>query len=216
MTIEYYEYIDFLFNRDPSKGEWRFDIYLNEPELDGFQITSFVRKMCENYTEDLSHFSDWQLGKGFEYIFNNSFSDTSFLLRDGPASLDERVSAIKSLKPFFKNCLNERCIDSLGHLSEEGNDLNAFCYMLWDVTPLTFCEEMSDGKAIYDAILDVMEYSLYLSNRACIESGLHGLGHMELYSEKAPRIVRKFLKDSSNIDLKLKKYAKNAEVGNVL
>lgn len=60
-----------------------------------------------------------------------------------------------------------------------------------------------------------MAYSLSLSNIACVESGLHGLGHLELYYDEAPNIVRQFMQNNPGIDKRLFEYAKNAEKGHV-
>lgn len=213
MNIKYYEFLNFLFDRDQAHGDWRFDF--DEPQLSGEEVVFFINHMLDHYDEDLSKYSDWQLAMGLEYVFNNTFSNLSFYLRDGPAPIESRVNAILAFKNLFDKCLNKRCKTSLGHISEEGNELNSFCYMLWDVTPLTYCEEIRDKTKIYDAVLEVMEYSLYLSNKACVESGLHGLGHLELYTNKAPKIVRKFIESNPRIDSHLRKYAKNAENGYV-
>ena len=122
MNIKYYEFLNFLFDRDQHKGEWRYNEYRQEPELTGEDITFFVKHMLDNYDSDLSQYSDRQLALGFEYIFNNSFSDWCFYLRDGPSSVEKRVETILSLRGLFDKCLNVRCQQKLGHLSEKGNE----------------------------------------------------------------------------------------------
>ena len=216
MTDRYQEFIKFLFDRNESEDDWRFDYKLVEPDLTKEEVVAFVQRMLENYATDLSGYSDWQLGLGMEYIFNNTCSNLSFVLRDGPVAIEKRVAAILALESFFKNCLDERCVKALGHLSEGGNKLNYFCYMLWDTTPLTYCEQTPEKKEIYAAVAGVMEYSLFLDNIACIESGLHGLGHLELCYDEAPKIVRKFIESRSVVDERLIAYAEQAEQGNVL
>lgn len=216
MESKYQDFIKFLFDRDESELDWRFDYELEEPDLTGEEVVEFVRRMLENFESDLADFSDWQLGMGIDYIFNNSCSNLSFFLRDGPVDVNKRVSAILALKVFFQKCLNERCVASLGHLSEEGNQLNHFCYMIWDTTPLTYCEQTPEKQKIYDAVAEVMEYSLSLDNIACVESGLHGLGHLGLYYENAPKIITKFINSRKDTDKRLVEYAKRAENGCVL
>ncbi|WP_444926888.1 hypothetical protein ACJJI4_02130 [Microbulbifer sp. TRSA002] len=85
--------------------------------------------------------------------------------------------------------------------------------MLWDTTPLSYCEELPDSDALYSAVAEVMEYALSLDNLACIESGLHGLGHLELYYKDAQKIVEKFIKDARVKNSRLLEYAINAECG---
>ena len=120
------------------------------------------------------------------------------------------------MKKLYQNCLNLRCANALGHKSEDGNRLNNFCYMVWDETPLTYCENLTEKPEIYSACAEVMEYSLYLSNPACIESGLHGLGHLTTEYSEASEILERYLKTKPSVSWQLLEYANNAVAGNVL
>jgi hypothetical protein len=87
------------------------------------------------------------------------------------------------------------------------NPLNSVCYMFWDSSLL------STGGL--DA-LRVMEKSLYLKNVACVESGLHGLGHAFYKNEKfVETAIDQFLASQPNTDEKLMTYAMNARRGYV-
>jgi len=220
MENKYREFINYLFDHEESAGDWRFELDVelgvDAPDIDGETVVLVIRRMFENYDSDMAKFSDWQLGLGLNYIFNNLFSEYSFFLRDGPASLEDRISAILSIKVIFEKCLSKRCVESLGHLSESGNELNDFCYIFWDVTPLSYCEGLEHKENILSAVMDVMEYSLTLKNIACVESGLHGLGHLHFYSKKAPRIVRAFIDSGREMDSRILDYALKAEQGRVL
>ena len=213
MNDKYQTFIQYLFDREESSADWRFELDLEEPDLSAEEKVELVKRMLESYQQDLAGYSNWQLGMGLEYIFNNSFSDLVFCLREGPVSLDKRSAAIRALKGIFGECLNHRCEKTLGHLSEEGNQLNHFCYMLWDTTPLTYCQGIDNGDEIYAAVADVMQFSLSLDNIACIESGLHGLGHIGIYYPPAAQIVRQFLQTTKQTDQRLLAYAGNAESG---
>ncbi len=216
MTDKYQRLVEFLFDRDESAGDWRFDYDLVEPDLTGEEFVKFFRQMLENYEADLSAYSDWQLGMGMNYIFNNSCSNLSLILRDGPVAIDKRVNAIRALKAFFGECLNQRCVSALGHLSENGNQLNHFCYIVWDITPLAYCEQTPEKTEIYAAVAEVMRYALSLDNIACVESGLHGLGHLERYYDRASAIVRSFISSGGAKDERIIAYARQAEKGCVL
>ncbi len=236
MEDKYQNFLNYLFDREESKGEWRFDaikpelipnyllksgltadevLDLVEPELTADEVVEFVRRMLENYESDLAKYSDWQLSLGLNYVFNNLYSDWSFFLRDGPSHIENRVAAIRALKVLFQQCLNSRCSQTLGNLSKSKNKLNDFCFMLWDVTPLTFCEKTKEKNEIYAAVAEVMEFSLSLDNIACIESGLHGLGHLSPDYEKAADIIRKFIKTQHHVDKRLIEYAKRAEIDDI-
>ncbi|NJL77150.1 MAG: hypothetical protein HC892_21175 [Saprospiraceae bacterium] len=69
----------------------------------------------------------------------------------------------------------------------------------------------------YLAIASVMESCLYLDNPSCIESGLHGLGHMAAFNPKiAVPIIDRFLKNAKKLDSQLLNYAKSARTGMIL
>lgn len=74
-----------------------------------------------------------------------------------------------------------------------------------------------DTGACYQAIASVMESCLYLDNPACIESGLHGLGHMATFqSDIAIPIIDRYLKNAKKQDKRLLDYAKGARTGMIL
>ena len=90
-------------------------------------------------SKDLLRFSDAQLSDGFSYMLDNSCSDTVFALMDECVSLEQRKRAIAAIKYVYADCFEQRCSPVLGHLDEPGaNALNQICYMLWDVSPLTY------------------------------------------------------------------------------
>jgi hypothetical protein len=66
----------------------------------------------------------------------------------------------------------------------------------------------------YAAIANVMEKCLDLSNPACVESGLHGLGHLAFNHPKiAVPIIDNFLKNGKCENENLISYAKMARTG---
>lgn len=74
-----------------------------------------------------------------------------------------------------------------------------------------------ETEAYYHAIASVMESCLYLDNPACVESGLHGLGHLATFQVNiAVPILDRFLKKAKNQDPRLLNYAKSARTGMIL
>ena len=72
----------------------------------------------------------------------------------------------------------------------------------------------SENKRYYYAVANVMKQSLYLSNPACVESGLHGLGHMATFQSKiAVPIIDDFLKNPKTSNKHLIEYAHAARTG---
>lgn len=74
-----------------------------------------------------------------------------------------------------------------------------------------------DAHAYYHAIAGVMEQCLSLQNPACVESALHGLGHMATFQPKLARpIIKRFLKEHKAMDPQIRAYAQSARRGRVL
>jgi hypothetical protein len=89
--------------------------------------------------------------------------------------------------------------------------------MFWDVTPLSGAWSgisKIERRAYYDAIAQVMEKCLSLRNVACVESGLHGLGHMVVdYPAVAEPILDRYLAKLEKIPAELRGYAQAARTG---
>ncbi|PSJ71838.1 hypothetical protein C7N43_37280 [Sphingobacteriales bacterium UPWRP_1] len=71
-----------------------------------------------------------------------------------------------------------------------------------------------ETEGLYRAVASVMEQCLSLSNPACVESGLHGLGHMATFqSNIAVPIIDKFINNAKKRHNNLMEYAKMARTG---
>ena len=74
-----------------------------------------------------------------------------------------------------------------------------------------------ETKGYYEAIADVMQRCLELSNPACVESGLHGLGHMATFlPDIAVPIIDDYLKNGKKRSETLENYAEMARTGMIL
>ena len=75
----------------------------------------------------------------------------------------------------------------------------------------------AETKGYYEAIADVMHNSLALNNPACVESGLHGLGHTATFlPDIAVPIIDIFLKNTEHKNKDLLNYAETAQTGMIL
>jgi hypothetical protein len=167
---------------------------------------------------DLLVYSDGQVNQGLHYIFNNSCPNVVFAILDGNFPFEQKLNAIRSIQALYRDCFTLRCAPVLSHRDEPGaNPLNGICYMLWDITPLAYWEERQRKEQAYAAVLDVLRCALSSPNPACVESALHGLGHMHY---KIPRqveqIVQSFLAKPHIQNEDLLQYARNASYGYVL
>ncbi len=72
----------------------------------------------------------------------------------------------------------------------------------------------AETEAYYEAIAYVMEQCLWLDNPACVESGLHGLGHLATFlPNMAVPKIDKYLKGKNNEHTSLTDYAQAARTG---
>jgi hypothetical protein len=205
----YAELIEFAFNRDTDINSWAWDLELQEPTAPPETVAVAIRRLCTNSGEDLKCFNNLQVAGGIKYIFENTFSNYSFDILNSELPSELRSSTFQSLNSLFEECFAPRCTPLLSHGLNHilDNPLNGVCYMFWDSSPLS-----SGGP---DALC-VMEKSLYLKNVACVESGLHGLGHAFYKNEKTVETaIDKFLASKPYIDEKLLTYAMNARRGYV-
>ncbi|MBP7759828.1 MAG: hypothetical protein KA178_11275 [Alphaproteobacteria bacterium] len=216
-TDLYDRWIVSLFNHDEKDGDWRYDDDQRPIEIPEKLLPDYIVKLNNDLPMMIKRYSDWQLGMGFYYIYSPNCSDLGFSIRDGTAPIQKRLDAIKSMKNMYSDCFEIRCHPVLGHLSEESSELDSFCFMLWDTTALSFCtEDHPYRNEIYSAVAGVMEYALTLKNLSCIESALHGLGHLTDFWPQAEKIIEDFIRRSGNIDPRILSYAEKAKNGDVL
>jgi hypothetical protein len=210
------------------------------------QSFEFIERLCQQPKIDLAIYTDNQIAIGFEYIFNGSGSNLCHDFKSAEVLLERKIAAIKSLFNLFKEVLNERCIsDTSANKQVMLSKLNNICYMFWDVSPFStwlvfdnkstliseydsnpegflaifqaeYTNMDNETKHFYQAIANVMERCLALNNLACVESGLHGLGHKVPHLPKiAQPILDKYIKSKPK-NATLLDYAKAARTGYIL
>jgi hypothetical protein len=164
----------------------------SSPELvasDDEIVDLFTYTMVASGTE-LGRFNDSQVGVGLDNLLNNHFSDVANTVRDGTTTTDRKIAALRSLKVLYRDCLALRAAPVLGHRDDTApcKPLNTICYMLWEVTPLSYWPDEGKGAVMYPVLIDVMESALASPNSAVVESGLHGLGHL-VYKCEGPAVA---------------------------
>jgi hypothetical protein len=178
MPSRYPEWLQYVFDHPITTNGWYFDLDLEPFDAEPVELVEFVLSTLENCGRDLAGYSNDQLRYGLSYMLDSGASDVVFALMSDDVSVDLRLRAINSIKHLYSDLFDRRCAPVLGHTSEAGGDsLNYSCYMLWDVSPLSYWERSKDRGVFYAAVCDVLEHALRCANRACVESALHGLGH---------------------------------------
>ncbi|MCH8152755.1 MAG: hypothetical protein IH830_10345 [Planctomycetes bacterium] len=205
-----------MFDHPDSKPEWYFDDDDDAPfPGTDLEIACLIRDTCLRCARDLQRFSDIQVNSGLNFIFNNSCSDYTFALKNSSVPLQTRLDAVSAIRELYHGCFESRCAPVLSHRDQEGGTpLNSICYMFWDVTPIGWWEDDPEKEDFYPVIVAVMVEALQSTNVACVESALHGLGHLAFYrSEEVANPIDAVLASDKQWPEELTEYAQVAKTG---
>ena len=181
----YDEWVHSLFNQTISENGphlqcdelWHTSSHLVE-------LTIWLLQHC---AVDLAGFSNENVALGLEHIFKGYDSEPYCFLKSGEVLRASKLELIRSFQCLYAGCFETRCAPVLSHRDEPGgNSLNHFCYMLWDRSPLGYWNDHKDPEEFNWTLIEMHKAVLRLSNPACIESALHGLGH--LHPESGPAV----------------------------
>lgn len=217
MDPRYTEWLKFVFDRPATPNGWYFDIENLGPfEAEPSELVELVATTFENCARDLALYSNEQLHYGLSYIVYNGASEVVFAIMSENVAVELRLRAMAGLKHVYSHVFESRCAPVLGHTREPGdNVLNYICYMLWDISPLSNWDRSPKRSIFYRGVCDVMEHALTSPNRACVESGLHGLGHIySSYPERVEEVIDNYL-HVANPPKDLRQYAMDARRGHV-
>jgi hypothetical protein len=239
MDPQYQRQLDYIFNRPTTEPEWYWGNDSVEHgefgEENPISYFTFLETLFLNPAHDLKPYSDDQIGLGLNFIFNSSCSNMTHGFLSAPIPFERKIKAINTLFALFRDVLNPRTPEILSAFSQEKlSKIGYVCYMFWDISPMfsaanfSFLEAQIKTEAaqkpyknskreihyFYTAIANVMKQCLDLSNPACVESGLHGLGHLAFNHPKiAVPIIDNFLKNGKCENENLISYAKMARTG---
>jgi len=217
MHPQYQEWLRYVFDHPVSDPHWYFDVNALSFEATQADYAQLIRETFERSGEDLFQFTDAHVNQGVWFLASPSGSDFIFSLRDGDVPVERKVAGIRSIYYLYRNCFAKRCTETLGHIDEAGaSDLNPICYMFWDVCPLSNLDKANDKAELEAAVFSVLEDTIRLPHRACIEAGLHGLGNIAYsYERRVKEVIDRFLK-TARLDAALKGYAERAREGCIL
>jgi hypothetical protein len=219
LPARYRQWIAHVFDRPEIEGGW----YFASDDIDfaagDAETVALVAATMQRSGEDLARFSERQVKDGLAFIFNNACSDTVYALMADGVPPEARLAAIASIRTLYADCFERRCAPVLAHLDEPGgNSLNQSCYMLWDVTSLGYWEGHADKDVFYAAVLALLEDVLASHHDACLESALHGLGHLHAHvpEGRVAGIIDSFLARRWDLRPELARYARQAAMGYIL
>lgn len=213
--LRYDDWLESLFNQTGSHN----GPHLLHEELwhTSSQLAGLVVWMLEHCGSDLIQFTNEQIALGLECLFGGCALESSLALKSGEVPRAQKLRLLRSFQILYAECFEKRCAPVLRHANEPGGDsLNSFCYMLWDTSYLAYWDDHRDPEEFYSVLVEMLKGVLLLSNPACIESALHGLGHLHSYSPEAVELAVTAFMDRAKGDDSLLQYAKQASMGDVL
>jgi hypothetical protein len=218
----YRSFLQHVFER-PEQGEDGQDEGF--PSFPG-EVVALYLHLLRHLKTGLAPYSVEQVARGLDRLFHPGHSDLACVLSSDAIAAAERCAVIRAMAHLYEDLFADRCAPVMSHLEQPGgNALNAVCYMLWDVTPLNYfgpairrrdSPERAVARPEADAVFSVLEAALCSENIACVESGLHGLGHMACdWPEEVNAIIGLYLRRWPNHDPRLLRYADLARAGHV-
>ncbi len=219
MTTIYQRQLDYIFNRPTDEPEWYWQDDEKEYPFDENEanVCTFFEHLFLNPKIDLAIYNDEQIGLGLNFIFNNACSNLCYDFKMEDVVFEKKIDILKGIENLFEHIFNPRCEKICSAGSQRAlSKLNYICYMFWDITPLRIWTGLDQNETeIYNkTIANIMKTTLQLTNPACVESALHGLGHLALnYPKISVPIIDKYLANKKNKNQSLINYAKAARTG---
>lgn len=172
----YLEWRDFFFGQYGKQDDFIAVVW--EHDFDSSTMAASFAYCAKRAGSELSAFDDWQLGHGLNALLN--FHCVHDII-DGSTSDDAKRAVISSLGPLYGDCLAKRSPPVLGHRNEgSGTPLEFITYMLWDISALTSWIGVTNPATGQSLLIETLGEVLCArpNNPSCIESVLHGFGHM--------------------------------------
>ena len=191
-----------------------FDPTVEDPWPPPAQELAYLTRLFSDPGGSLEGLSDEEIGVGLWSVLDSGGAGTALALNDATLPLDARITCVNQIPNLYRELFMPRCAERLGHLSEQGGRLEMICYMFWDVAVFGGPPGEREGNLFEDAVLDVLEDTLYLDHAACQESAIHGLGHrVRRHPERAPAVLDRWLRSGPMRDDRLRPYAEAARTG---
>lgn len=223
----YREFLGFIFDPPepepyvPDQAPGTFDLLAFQAPS---EIVALYLHLMRNLRHDLPGFSVEQIASGIRNLFDPGESDTVHVFRSADVPSALRCEAIRAMTHLYVYLFAIHCAPVMSHIDQAGgNKLNSICYMLWDITSLKGfppavrkldSPEREACRPRADAVLSVLEAALYSENIACVESGLHGLGHIAgNWPAEVSAIIDLYQRRRPNHDPRILHYADMARQG---
>ncbi len=210
----YEEWLNFCFLRfdGATTGDDLWNLYGDDDLVfTDAEILDLYAATLENCEHDLGQMPDVMLGYGLSIMFEGHFANYVYQLCGNGVDRSKQIATLRSIEKLFRRVIEPRNLPLYVGESETSKcRLGWAVFDFWDNSVLnTFTD-----KARIGAIIDVMEGQLKLNSDACIQSGLHGLGHQRWSaSQRIESIIDRFLADRADVNPRLRTYALDCRTG---
>lgn len=188
------------------------------------QIIDHYIRLFENLTTHLAPYTLRQIGQAL-YALVGMGHEFVWAFGEDDVPLGRRKQAFRLMYNVYEQIFEPYCEPVLRRYTAKETDdddsaLNSVCFLWWDMGIPMFDEDERepDPDSMNGTAIGVMERVLAnLTNPACWESALHGLGHYQRFDP--PRIraaIDAFLAAHPDLDPRLREYANAARYGAVL
>jgi hypothetical protein len=212
----YHDWLDFQMDRPETPNGWHLDNDCEPFQASSAEHLRHYQRLFTHCATDLARFSPAQIESGLRNLFDCGCGDTVFIFQDTSLPIAERLAAFNSIRTLYSGCFETRCTTEL---NDTPDPLSMFCFMLWDITPLAWWGESPEKEIWHTALLDLLADVLESTNPTCIDSALHGLGHLHSHdncNKRVETIINRYLRSHPELSPKLRTYAESAAQGRVL
>lgn len=215
--LTYDDWIEHVFGHAvPFHGQaWYNDLESDQWSPTPQQAVDYLLRLFAAPEALLQSFALGQIAQGFYYLIDSGAGGFATCFNDDTVPSDRRARGIRAMTTVFAKLFEPICTPTLSHLDEPGaGALNQVCYMWWDIMPIGAAVKPAYADPINEACLAVMRETLALTNPACQESALHGLGHWAFaYPEFTAAAIDAYLAANPTLRPELARYALAARSG---
>jgi hypothetical protein len=179
--MRYDEWINGIFNREQLNQfdlDWDEDWIQKLYSLSASEILGLIAETFARAGEDLRQFSEVQIALGL-YFITSSGEDWLRQIYEEDASTSQRLAVINNIYILYRDCLALRCGND--PTLESTTPLDMYADMFGDASALSIYgilkSSIDDKEELIDAILNVWENTLKISNATCQRAAIHALGH---------------------------------------
>ncbi|WP_372369215.1 hypothetical protein [Candidatus Uabimicrobium sp. HlEnr_7] len=210
---------DYCFDRPITKPEWYWDEDLDDYEPESIELAKYLQQLFSQSNKLISLYSDEQINQGLIFICSIG-SNYFHSARESQVPKNLQLKWVTSIKSLYSEVFQVKCSNHYGHLSnnlKDSNPINNVCYMFWDIDGLESAAMFPEHEYLVDPIFETLTFAISLPNIACIESALHGLGHLKPYHPKrVESIINNYLESPRLITKELELYAQRAFAAMIL